>query len=59
MSDSSKQKKYKEIGGYVYGGSIITGMGIGFATNSIPAGVIIGLGVALLIMALLRYRWSN
>lgn len=66
MSDSSKQekesvkqKKYKEISGYVYGGSIITGMGIGFATNSLLVGIFIGLGVALLIMALLRYRWSN
>ena len=57
--ESAKQKKYKEISGYVYGGSIITGMGIGFATNSLLAGIFIGLGVALLIMALLRYRWSN
>ena len=57
--ESAKQKKYKEISGYVYGGSILTGIGIGFATNSIVAGVLIGIGVALLIMALVRYRWSD
>ncbi|MFC2023975.1 hypothetical protein ACFLTJ_00110 [Chloroflexota bacterium] len=66
MSDSSKpdkesarQKDHKEISGYVYGGSIITGMGIGFATNSLLAGIFIGLGAALLIVALLHYKWRH
>lgn len=57
--ESAKQKKYKEISGYVYGGSILTGIGIGFATNSIVAGVLIGIGAALLIVALLRYKLTD
>jgi hypothetical protein len=57
--ESAKQKKYKEISGYVYGGSILIGIGIGFATNSLVVGALIGVGVALLIMALLRYKWSD
>ncbi len=59
MPDLSKQKQFKEVTGYVYGGSVLTGIGIGFATNSIVAGVLIGIGAALLIVALIRYKWSD
>ena len=54
--ESPEQKKFKEISGFVYGGAILIGIGIGFATNALVPGVLIGIGVALLIVALLRYR---
>ena len=57
--ESPQQKKYKEISGYVYGGSILTGIGIGFATNSLVPGVLIGIGVALLIVSVLRYKLGD
>lgn len=56
---SAKQKKHKETSGLVYGGSILTGIGIGFATGSLVAGVLIGIGVALLIVAALRHKLSD
>ena len=58
-NESAKQKKYKDISGYVFVGSIITGMGISMATNTMPFGLIIGVGIGFLLMALVRYRWSR
>lgn len=58
-NESAKQKKYKDISGYVFVGSIVTGMGISFATNTMPAGLFIGVGVGFLMMALVRHRWSR
>jgi hypothetical protein len=57
--ESSKQKKYKEISGYVFAGSVVTGMGISIATNTMPAGLLIGVGIGFLMMGLIRYRWSR
>lgn len=57
--ESAKQKNRKEISGYVFVGCIVTGMGISFATNTMPVGLFIGLGVGFLMMALVRYRWKR
>lgn len=56
---SSKQKKYKEISGLVFVGCIVTGMGISFATNSMPVGLFVGLGIGFLMMGLIRHRWGR
>jgi len=55
-SESPEQKKFKEISGFVYGGAILIGVGIGFATNALVPGALIGIGAALLIVALLRHK---
>jgi hypothetical protein len=57
--ESQKKKKYKEISGYVFVGCLITGMGISFATHTMPVGLFVGLGVGFLMMALIRYKWSD
>jgi hypothetical protein len=54
--ESPEQKRFKDISGLVYGGAILIGVGIGFATGSIIAGALIGVGAALLIVAVLRYQ---
>ena len=66
MSDSSekekdtvKQKKYKDISGLVFVGCAVIGMGISFATNTMPVGLFIGVGVGFLMMALIRHRARN
>ena len=59
MTESSGQKKRKEIGGLVFVGCIITGTGISFATNTMPVGAIVGVGVGFLMMALIRYRMRH
>ena len=58
-TESAQQKKYKEISGYIYAGAIIIGMGIGFAVDSLIAGIFIGVGVALLTVAWLNYKLSR
>jgi hypothetical protein len=57
--ESSKKKKYKEISGYVFVGSIVTGMGISLATNTVPAGLLIRVGIGFLMMALVRHKVSD
>ena len=57
--ESPKKRKLQETSGYVYGGSILTGIGIGFATNLLIPGVLIGIGVALLIVGILRHKLSD
>jgi hypothetical protein len=57
--ESPKKKKYKEISGYVFVGCIVTGMGISFATNTMPVGLFIGVGICFLMMALVRHKVSD
>jgi len=54
--ESPEQKKSKDISGLVFVGCVVTGMGISFATNSMPVGLFIGVGVGFLMMALIRHR---
>ena len=56
--ESAKKKKYKEVTGYVFVGCVVTGMGISFATNTMPVGLFIGVGVGFLLMGLIRHKWS-
>ena len=57
--ESAKQKKYKDISGLVFVGCVVTGMGISFATNTMPAGLFVGIGVGFLMMGLIRHRWGR
>ena len=59
MTESSGQKKRKEIGGLVFVGCAVIGMGISFATNTMPVGLFVGVGVGFLMMALIRHRAGN
>ena len=59
MTESPKQKKSKEIGGLVFVGCAVVGMGISFATHTMPVGLFIGVGVGFLLMALIRHRAGN
>ena len=58
MNDTA-DKKQKEISGYIFVGCIVTGMGISFATDTMPVGLFIGLGVGFITMGLIRYRARN
>jgi hypothetical protein len=57
--ESSKQKRNNEIRGYIFVGCVVTGMGISFATDTMPVGLFIGVGIGFLMMGLLRYKWSK
>jgi hypothetical protein len=57
--ESSQKKKYKEISGYVFVGCVVTGMGISFATHTMPVGLFVGVGIGFLMMALIRHRMSS
>jgi Na+-transporting NADH:ubiquinone oxidoreductase subunit NqrD len=57
--ETEKKKKYNDISGLVFTGCIITGLGISFATNTMPVGIFIGLGVGFIMMAVIRYRARN
>jgi Na+-transporting NADH:ubiquinone oxidoreductase subunit NqrD len=64
MTESPEQRKGKhkrgnEVGGLVFVGCVVIGMGISFATNTMPVGLFIGLGVGFLMMALIRNRARN
>jgi Na+-transporting NADH:ubiquinone oxidoreductase subunit NqrD len=56
MTESPEQKKNREIGGLVFVGCIVIGMGISFATHTMPVGLFIGLGAGFLMMALVRHK---
>lgn len=58
-NESPKKKKHKDISGLVFVGCVVTGMGISFATSSMPVGLFIGVGVGFLMMALIRHRGSD
>ena len=57
--ESPKKKKYKDISSYVFVGCLIIGLGISFATNTIPVGIFIGMGIGFLLMALIRHKMSD
>lgn len=57
--ETPKKNKYKEVTGYVLVGCILTGMGISFATGTMPVGLFIGLGIGFLLMALIRHKKSD
>jgi len=57
--NDAAEKKQKEVSGYIFVGCIVTGMGISFATDTMPVGLFIGLGVGFITMGLIRYRARN
>ena len=59
LAEPLEQKKRKEISGYVFVGCIVTGMGISFATNTMPVRLFIGLGIGFLMKALIHHRSRN
>jgi len=57
--ESPKKKKYKDLSSYVFVGCLIIGLGISFATHTMPVGIFIGMGVGFLLMALIRHKTSD
>ena len=56
---SSKERSANSLGGSLFVGCIILGTGIGFATNNVPAGSSLGVGVGFIVMAFARYYASR
>ena len=56
MTEPSKKKRRDDISGLVFVGCIVIGMGISFATQTMPVGLFIGLGIGFIMMALIRHR---
>lgn len=46
---------YKKIGGLVFTACMFVGMGISFVTNTMPAGLFLGMGVGFAFMALIQF----
>jgi hypothetical protein len=56
MSNEAEQPKRKGSSGLIFVGCLLGGMGIGFTTGNIPAGLFIGMGVGFIAMAIVRIK---
>jgi hypothetical protein len=57
MSDKAREPdKRKGISGLVFAACFFVGMGISFATGTMPVGIFIGMGVGFAAMAIVRHR---
>lgn len=56
MNETTESKRRKKMSDLVFIGCIIIGLGISIATNTMPIGIFIGLGIGFILMALIRYR---
>ena len=57
MTDEAQEpKKHKGISGLVFAACFFIGMGISFATGTMPVGIFIGMGVGFGAMAIVRHR---
>jgi len=56
MADNDKEGKKAGLGGFVFVGCFIIGLGVGIGFNLMPAALIIGFGVALIAMGIARYK---
>ena len=56
MANEAKETKGKGISGLVFVGCLMLGLAIGFITGQIVAGVLGGLGVGFIGMAIARYK---
>lgn len=57
--EKGKQSKKMEVGGLVFVGCIVIGMGVSFALDNMPVGLFIGLGVGFIAMALIRFKTGS
>jgi hypothetical protein len=56
MADEDKGKKKAGLGGYVFVGCLIIGVGIGIGFNLMPSALIIGLGAGFIAMGIARHK---
>ena len=56
MTNEQRKPKRKGISGLVFVACFLVGMGISFATGTMPAGLFIGMGVGFGAMAIVRHR---
>ena len=56
MADNSRETKKSGLGGYVFVGCIIIGLGFSLAFDLMPGALIIGVGVGFLGMGIVRYK---
>jgi len=57
--DKGGSGKKREVGGLVFVGCIVIGMGVSFALNNMPVGLFIGLGAGFIAMAIIRFKSGN
>ena len=55
-NETEQPKKRKGISGLVFVACLFVGMGISFATGTMPVGVFIGMGVGFGAMAIVRHK---
>jgi hypothetical protein len=56
LANDSQDTKKSGLGGFVFVGCIIIGLGFGLAFNLMPGALIIGVGVGFLGMGIARYK---
>ena len=56
MNETTEPQRRKKMSDLIFVGCIVTGLGISIATNTMPVGLFIGLGIGFVLMALIRYR---
>ena len=56
MAKEAKETSRKGISGLVFVGCFMLGLAAGFVTGQLPAGVLGGLGVGFIAMAIVRYK---
>lgn len=56
VCDDSSCECHKGASGFVIAGCLLSGFGLGFLIDNVPAGLFSGLGIGLLIAASMRYR---
>ena len=59
MSNEAGRPKGKGSSGVIFVGCLLGGMGIGFMTGNIPAGLFIGMGVGFIAMAIVRLKFGE
>ena len=55
-NETPEQGRRKGISGLVFAACFFVGMGISFATGTMPVGIFIGMGVGFGAMAIVRHR---
>lgn len=59
MNETTEPNKSKEMSNYLFVGCIVIGLGISIATDTMPVGIFIGLGIGFILMGIIHYRAKN
>jgi hypothetical protein len=59
MSEKAERPRGKGSSGLIFVGCLLGGMGIGFVTGNVPAGLFIGMGIGFIAMAIVRLKFGE